>query len=216
MVENELESVITAHTILYFVRVRFHKQRKIVLIYHKEIQSWLSLNQGRSEGRVLGCPWPPPFGGLFISKMNNIQYLGGENAQIWKIFNTLAPKTTVRKLTVEIFSHQSNLDMTMCWVPWVWRTVTPPLKNPGYATVSLTQTIESSKEICGYLRLGTESGVKLVISLNPFITGWLQQSWIFCLFEILKFNICVSNAVWMFVYLYIINCSHHYRNRHLN
>ena len=38
--------------------------------------------QGRSEG---GGSWgarDSPFGRLFISKMDNIQYLGGEKAQI--------------------------------------------------------------------------------------------------------------------------------------
>ena len=51
--------------------------------------------QGCSEG---GGSWGAPVG----PGVDNIQYLGGEKAQIWRIFNTLTPKTTVRKLTVEI------------------------------------------------------------------------------------------------------------------
>ena len=97
--------------------------------------------QGRSEGVGPGMPVTPPpspFGRLFISKMDNIQYLGGEKAQIWRSFNTLAPKTTVKKLTVEIcfpskYSRHDDvlgtLGVTLCDPP------PHPLKNPGYAPV---------------------------------------------------------------------------------
>ena len=42
----------------------------------------------------------PPFVRLLIFKMANIRYLGGKKAQIWRIFNTLAPEITVGKLTL--------------------------------------------------------------------------------------------------------------------
>ena len=54
-------------------------------------------------------------------------------------FSILWPqKPRLESSLLKFVSHQSILDMTMCWVPWVWHTVTPPppplpLKNPGYA-----------------------------------------------------------------------------------
>ena len=43
------------------------------------------------------------------------------------------PKPQLESSLFKFVSHQSILDMTMWWVPWVWHTVTLPFKNPGYA-----------------------------------------------------------------------------------
>ena len=40
-----------------------------------------------------GVAVTPPLGDFLLFLMSDIQYLGGEKAQIWRIFNTLAPKT---------------------------------------------------------------------------------------------------------------------------
>ena len=53
-------------------------------------------NQGRSQGGILGCPWPP-------------------------LCKPFCKQTAY------------NIQVTIWWVPYVWISVTPPLKNPGYA-----------------------------------------------------------------------------------
>ena len=130
-------------SVTFFASLSRTALQRFKIFPRRQILARVNLNnaQGRSVGGPGGplIPPPPPFGRLFIFKWTTYKFRWQKGEE----FSILWPqKLRLESSLLKFVSYKSILDMTMWWVPWVWHTGTPPLKNPGYVPDNALTDIE--------------------------------------------------------------------------